>query len=61
MPIRFDRVGAWLMRSNSAVFLRSWDRGCEDAVVFAEIDGDGYFDYTGCADVFAALIFVLAG
>jgi len=33
--------------SNSAVFLRSWDRGSGDAVVFAEIGGAGYFDYMG--------------
>ena len=43
-PTRFGGVGAWRVLSNSAVFLRSRDRGSEDAVVFAEIDGDGYFD-----------------
>ena len=44
MSTRFGGVGAWRVRSNSAVFLRGRDRGCEDAVVFSEIDGDGYLD-----------------
>ena len=35
------------MLSNSAVLLRSRDRGSEDAVVFPGIGGDGYFDYKG--------------
>ena len=34
MPARFGGVGAWLARRNSAVFLRSRDRGCEDAVFY---------------------------
>ena len=46
-PTRFGGVGAWRVRSNSAVFLRSRDRGSEDAVVFAEIGEDGYFEHTG--------------
>ena len=40
---RFGGVGAWRARRNSAVFLRSRDRGSEDAVVFPGIGGDGYF------------------
>ena len=36
LPDRFGGVGAWHARRNSAVFLRSRDRGCEDAVVFRE-------------------------
>jgi hypothetical protein len=47
VPTRFGGVGAWLARSNSAVFLRSRDRGCEDVVDFPGIGGDGYFDYMG--------------
>ena len=43
-PTRFGGVGAWRVRRNSVVFLRSRDRGSEDAVVFPEIGGDGYFD-----------------
>ena len=46
MPNRFSGVGAWLARSHSAVFLRSRDRGSEDAVVFSGIGGDGYFEHT---------------
>ena len=46
VPGRFGGVGAWRVRSNSAVFLRSRDRGSEDAVVFPEIGGDGFFDLT---------------
>ena len=45
---RFDGVGAWRVRRNSAVFLRSRDRGSEDAVVFSGIGDDGFFDHTGC-------------
>ena len=45
MSDRFCGVGAWLARSNSAVFLR----GSEDAVVFPEGGGDGYFDHNGGA------------
>ena len=45
MPTRFGGVGAWRVRRNSVVFLRSRDRGSEDAVVFPEIGGDGYFDH----------------
>ena len=45
MPARFCGVGAWRVRRNSAVFLRSRDRGSGDAVVFAGIRGDGYFEY----------------
>ena len=41
---RFGDVGAWRVRSNFPVFLRSRDRGSEDAIVFPEIGGDGYFD-----------------
>ena len=44
---RFGGVGAWLARRNSAVFLRSRERGSEDAVVFLVIGGDGYFYPTG--------------
>ena len=40
VPTRFCGVGAWRVRSNSAVFLRSRDRGSEDAVVFPEIGVD---------------------
>ena len=40
VPTRFGGVGAWRKRSNSAVFLRSRDRGSEDAVVFPEIGMD---------------------
>jgi hypothetical protein len=47
MSTRFGGVGAWLARSNSAVFLRSRDRSSEDAVVFSGIGEDGYFDQTG--------------
>ena len=47
MPARFGGVGAWRVRSNFPVFLRSRDRGSEDAVFFAEIGGNGYFDQTG--------------
>ena len=47
MPAHFGGVGAWRARSNSAVFLRSRDRGSEDAVVFLEIGGDGFFDPKG--------------
>jgi hypothetical protein len=46
-PTRFCGVGAWRVRSNSAVFLRSSDRSCEDAVVFSGISDDGYFDQAG--------------
>ena len=51
MPTRFCGVGAWRVRSNSAVFLRSRDRGSEDAVVFSEIGDDGYFDQTKPIDI----------
>jgi hypothetical protein len=44
MSTRFGGVGAWRVRRNSAVFLRSRDRGSGDAVVFSEIGDDGYFD-----------------
>ena len=47
MSTRLGGVGAWRVRSNSAVFLRSRDRGSEDAVVFPRIGGDGYFDHRG--------------
>ena len=47
VPTRFGGVGAWRVRRNSAVFLRGQDRDSEDAVVFAEIGEDGYFDYAG--------------
>ena len=47
MPTRFGGVGAWRVRSHSAVFLRSRDRGSEDAVVFPGIGGDGFFFYKG--------------
>jgi len=47
VPTRFGGVSAWLARSNSAVFLRSSDRGSEDAVVFSEIGGDGFFEHKG--------------
>ncbi len=40
----FGGVGAWRVRSNSAVFLRNRDHGSEGAVVFSEIGEDGYFD-----------------
>ena len=43
----FGGVGAWHARRNSAVFLRSRDRGWDDAVVFSKIGEDGYFDQTG--------------
>ena len=44
-PARFGGVGAWRVRGNSAVFLRSRERGIEDAVVFPGISSDGYFGY----------------
>ena len=47
MSTRFGGFGEWRVRSNSAVFLRSRDRGSEDAVVFAGIGEDGYFDQAG--------------
>ena len=34
---RFGGVGAWRVRSNFPVFLRSRDRGSGDAVVFREL------------------------
>ena len=43
----FGGVGAWRVRSNSAVFLRGRDRGNEGVVVFPELGEDGYFDYMG--------------
>ena len=46
MSTRFGGIGAWRVCRNSAVFLRSRDRGNEDVVVFTEIGGDGYFDHT---------------
>ena len=49
MSTRFGGFGEWRVRSNSAVFLRSRDRGSEDAVVFPGISGDGYFDHKGGA------------
>ena len=52
VPTRFGGVGVWRVYRNSAVFLRSWDRGYDDAVVFPEIGEDGYFDHRG-ADVHA--------
>ena len=52
VPTRFGGVGAWRVRSNSAVFLVNRDSGCEDAVVFSEIGEDEYFDHRG-ADVHA--------
>ena len=36
----FGGVGAWRVRRNSAVFLRSRVRGSEDAVVFPGIGAD---------------------
>ena len=39
VPTRFGGVGASHVHRNSAICLRSRDRGCDDAVVFAEIDG----------------------
>ena len=47
MPTRFGGVGAWRAHRNYAVFLRSRDRGSEDAVVFPGIGDDGYFDQAG--------------
>ena len=47
VPDRFCGVGAWFARSNSAVFLRDRDRGCEDVVDFPGIGGDGYFNQKG--------------
>ena len=47
MLTRFGGVGAWRVRSHSAVFLRSRDRGSGDAVVFPGIGRGGYFDYMG--------------
>jgi len=47
VPPRSGGVGAWRVRSNSAVFLHIRDYGSGDAVVFAEIGGDGYFDFRG--------------
>ena len=47
VPARFCGVGAWRVRSNSAIFLRSRDRGSEDAFIFSEIGDDGYFGYRG--------------
>ena len=52
MSTRLGGVGAWRVRSNSAVFLVNRDSGCEDAVVFSEIGEDEYFDHRG-ADVHA--------
>ena len=40
VPDSFGGVGAWRARRNSAVFLRSRDRGSEEAVVFSEIGVD---------------------
>ena len=48
-PARFCGVGAWRVRSNFPVFLRSRDRGSGDAVVFPGICNDGYFYHKGCA------------
>ena len=42
---RFCLVGASRVPSNFAVFLRSRDRSCEDAVVFPGIGGDGVFGH----------------
>ena len=47
----FGGVGAWRVSSNSAVFLRSRDRGSEDAVIFSETGDDGYFDQTGLHEI----------
>ena len=44
VPTRFCGVGAWCVRSNSTVFLRSRARRSEDAV-FPEIGCDGVFDH----------------
>ncbi len=46
---RFCGVGAWRVRSISAVFLRSRDHGSEDTVVFSGIGDDGYFEHSGWA------------
>ena len=48
---RFGGVGAWCVRSNSAVFWSARPtigiHGNNNAVVFPEIGDDGYFDYKG--------------
>ena len=43
LPDRFGGVGAWHARRNSAVFLRSRDRGCEDAVFFRKSEAMDIF------------------
>jgi len=54
MSTRFDSVGAWHARRNSAVFCSSVRptigiNGNSNAVVFPEIGTDGFFDHTSKA------------
>ena len=39
------------MRAVISLFLRSRDRGSEDAVIFSETGDDGYFDQTGLHEI----------